>query len=132
MAKNLPKLEIPYNQDVRVKLTKDRPYSSTNGRGPYFLYTLLDLQNNETKALFADVSVHDAIEGKKLGAGSEIIIRKTPMSDAGKITPRFEVQVINLFVYRTGPSVCENRKTAMRFPTLTFLPKLLTGLDCGD
>jgi len=30
MAKNLPKLEKPYNQDVRVKLTKDRAYTSSS------------------------------------------------------------------------------------------------------
>ena len=47
------KLEPALNQEVRVKLMKEKPYTGENTRGKYFLYSVVDLASGEEMAFFA-------------------------------------------------------------------------------
>src|SRR3990172_3784983 len=91
---NLPKLNnISYNKDVRIRLSKAKPYVGTNGQGEYRMWTFLDLEDNDTKVFFAPDDAHAALQN--LGVGSELILRKVPLQNGDKINPKFELQVVN-------------------------------------
>lgn len=97
---NLPKLNnISYNKDTRLRLVKGKPYIGKNGQGEYRMWTFTDLEDNETKVFFAPEDSHALLQ--KLGEGSELILRKVPLQDGSKISPKFELTVVNA-VARNG------------------------------
>lgn len=91
---NLPKLNnISYNKDARIRLLKSKPYVGTNGQGEYRMWTFRDLEDNETKVFFANEDAHAVLQN--VGEGSELILRKVPIQDGSKISPKFELTVVN-------------------------------------
>ena len=91
---NLPKLNnISYNKDTRIRLLKSRPYIGKNAQGEYRMWTFTDLEDNETKVFFATEDAHAVLQN--VGEGSELILRKVPIQDGSKISPKFELTVVN-------------------------------------
>ena len=96
---NLPKLNnISYNKDTRIRLLKSKPYIGKNGQGEYRMWTFTDLEDNETKVFFAPEDAHAVLQN--VGEGSELILRKVPMQDGSKISPKFELTVVNAVARR--------------------------------
>ena len=90
------KLEPALNQEVRVKLLRDKPYTGDNSVGKYFLYSVVDLSTGEEKAFFAPDYIHDIIVAKHLGKDSEFILRKVPFQNGSKITSKLEISVVSV------------------------------------
>jgi len=100
MENQKPKLNnISYNKDTRIRLLKSKPYIGKNGQGEYRMWTFTDLEDNETKVFFAPEDAHAVLQN--LGEGSELILRKVPLQDGSKISPKFELTVVNA-VARNG------------------------------
>jgi hypothetical protein len=112
------KVEPGLNQEVRLKLLKDKPFTGENGYGKYYLYSVQDLDDGEEKAFFAPADVHQIIEDKKLTKGSEFIIKKVPYQNGKKIGSKLELSLISVAaapppVSSTQPSA-DNLKEIMR------------------
>jgi hypothetical protein len=90
------KLEPELNQEVRVKLLKDKPYTGENSRGKYFLYSVVDLTSGEEKAFFAPDYIHDVIAEKHLGKDSEFILKKVPFQNGSKISSKLELSLVKV------------------------------------
>ncbi|MCX6137506.1 MAG: hypothetical protein NTV54_08445 [Ignavibacteriales bacterium] len=72
---NRPKLELPPNQPVKLKLLKERPFTGENSRGKYYLYSVVDSDGIEL-AYFASEEIHNLIQENKLKSGAEIQLTK--------------------------------------------------------
>lgn len=93
---NRPKLEPELNQEVRVRLLKEKPFTGENGYGKYYLYSVANAENGEELAFFAPQEVHDIIVEKGLTKGSEFIVRKIPYQNGNKkITSKLELSLVN-------------------------------------
>jgi hypothetical protein len=91
-----PKLEPELNQEVRVRLLKDKPYSGENGFGKYYLYAVQDVSDGEEKAFFAPDYLHQQIEEMKLTKGSEFVLRKIPYQNGNKkITSKLKITIVS-------------------------------------
>ncbi len=90
------KLEPEVNQEVRVRLLKDKPFTGENGYGKYYLYSVQDLDDGEEKAFFAPAEIHQIIEEKKLPKGSEFIIKKVPYQNGKKIGSKLELSLVSV------------------------------------
>jgi hypothetical protein len=90
------KLEPALNQEVRVKLLKDKPYTGENTRGKYFLYSVVDLASGEEKAFFAPDYIHAIILEKNLGKDSEFILKKVPFQNGSKISSKLEISLVSV------------------------------------
>ena len=90
-----PKLEPELNQEVRVRLLKDTPFTGENGYGKYYLYSVQDMGDGAEKAFFAPQDIHDLIIEKRLVKGSEFVLRKVPFQNGKKITSKLELTVIS-------------------------------------
>jgi len=95
-ATHRAKLEPALNQEVRVKLLKEKPYIGENSVGKYFLYSVVNLVSGEEMAFFAPDYVHDIIVAKHLGKDSEFILRKIPFQNGSKITSKLELSVVSV------------------------------------
>ncbi len=90
------KVEPGLNQEVRLRLLKDKPFTGENGYGKYYLYSVQDLDDGEEKAFFAPADVHQVIEDKKLTKGSEFIIKKVPYQNGKKIGSKLEISLVSV------------------------------------
>jgi hypothetical protein len=109
------KLEPALNQEVRVKLLKDKPYTGENTRGKYFLYSIVDLASGEEKAFFAPDYIHDVIVEKHLGKDSEFILKKVPFQNGNKISSKLEISLVNVASAAPIPQAhADNLKETMR------------------
>ncbi len=72
---NRPKLELPQNQPVRLKLLKQAPYTGENSHGKFYLYSVAGTDGIEM-AYFASEDVHKLIQTNRLTAGAEIQLTK--------------------------------------------------------
>ncbi len=91
-----PKLEPALNQEVRVRLLKDKPFTGENSVGKYYLYSVQNVNNAEELAFFAPAEVHQIIEDKKLTKGSEFIIKKVPYQNGKKIGSKLELSLVSV------------------------------------
>jgi hypothetical protein len=66
-----PKLDLPPNQPVRLRLLKERPFTGENSRGKYYLYSV-----GVELAYFASEEIHNLIQANKLKADSAIQLTK--------------------------------------------------------
>jgi hypothetical protein len=80
---NRPKLELNPGEEVTVTLLKDKPMVGENGYGPYYLYSLRTLDNTEV-SFFSPPEIHQIIEEKRLGKGSQFILRKPAQHNGQK------------------------------------------------
>jgi hypothetical protein len=109
------KLEPALNEEVRVKLLKDKPYTGENTRGKYFLYSVVDLASGEEKAFFAPPEIHDLIVEKHLGKDSEFILKKIPFQNGSKISSKLELSLVSATsVTHTPQAHADNLKETMR------------------
>jgi hypothetical protein len=90
-----PKLEPELNQEVWVRLLKDKPYTGDNSFGKYYLYSVANIETNEELAFFAPDYIHAIIEERKLGKGSEFIVKKIPFQNGNKkVTSKLELSLV--------------------------------------
>lgn len=92
-----PKVDPELNQEVHLKLLKDKPHIGESTNGKYFLYSVSDLTNGgEEKSFFAPDHIHELIQSNKLTKGSEFKLKKIAQSDNdnGKQTTRLELALI--------------------------------------
>jgi hypothetical protein len=69
------KVDLQLDQQVQLRII--RPVKiGTNGKDPYYLYRVVDVQIGEEKSLFAEPSIHSIIEEKHLGIGSEFLLKR--------------------------------------------------------
>ena len=80
---NRPKVELEIGQEARLRLMKDKPYIGENSVGKYFLYSVLDLGDNQEKALFATNEIHQIISEHKLGKESEFNLKRNKNGKPG-------------------------------------------------
>ena len=113
-ATHRAKLDPALNQEVRVKLLRDKPYTGDNSVGKYFLYSVVDLSTGEEKAFFAPDYIHDIIVAKHLGKDSEFILRKVPFQNGSKITSKLELSVVSVAAKVPVSSQADNLKEIMR------------------
>lgn len=115
-----PKLEPELNQEVRVKLLKDKPYTGENSFGKFYLYEVEEVGSGESKVFFAPDYIHSAIEAQNLTKGSEFVLRKIPYQNGSKITSKLEITIVNTppalmdHVSSTGDSVTETMEKSLR------------------
>jgi hypothetical protein len=95
-ATHRAKLEPALNQEVRVKLLKDKPYTGDNSVGKYFLYSVVNTETGEEMAFFAPDYIHDIIVEKRLGKDSEFILKKVPFQNGSKISSKLELSLVSV------------------------------------
>jgi hypothetical protein len=94
---NRPKLDPELNQEVRVRLLKDKPYTGENGFGKYYLYSVENTQTGEELAFFAPDYIHTIIEEHNLIKGSEFLVKKVPHQNGNKkITSMLELSLVSM------------------------------------
>ena len=102
-----PKLEPELNQEVRVRLLKDKPYTGDNSFGKYYLYSVANAETNEELAFFAPDYIHAIIEERKLGKGSEFSVKKIPFQNGSKkATSKLELSLVSA---ATPPAASESK-----------------------
>jgi len=79
---NPPKIELELNQEARLKILKP-VYQGQNSYGKFYLYSVADLDTGETKSLFAPDEIHSIIQEKKLGVGSEFLLKRVQNGKQG-------------------------------------------------
>jgi hypothetical protein len=70
-----PKLELPQNSPVRLRLLKATPFTGENSRGKFYLYSVVDADGIEL-AYFATDEIHNLIQSNRLAAGADIQLTK--------------------------------------------------------
>ena len=90
-----PKLDPELNQEVRVRLLKDKPYTSENSLGRYWLYSVQNVETDEELAFFAPAEIHQIIEEQKLGKGSEFLIKKVALQNGKKSGSKLELSLVS-------------------------------------
>ena len=91
MATNRPKLELNPGEEVTVTLLRDKPVTGESSVGPYTLYSLRSPDGTEL-AFFAPPEIHQVIQEKNLGKGSQFMLRK-PVQQNGK-KPMLEIALL--------------------------------------
>lgn len=92
-----PKVDPDLNQEVHLRLSKDKPHIGESSNGKYFLYSVSDLNNGgEEKSFFAPDYIHEIIQNNKLTKGSEFKLKKVAETGNGngKQTTRLELALI--------------------------------------
>jgi len=99
------KVEPELNQEVRLRLLKDKPFTGENGYGKYYLYSVQDLDDGEEKAFFAPAEIHQIIDDKKLTKGSEFIVKKVPYQNGKKIGSKLELSLVSVAAKTPAPPI---------------------------
>ncbi len=73
---NRPKVELKPNQEVRLRLLKDKAYIGESSVGRYYLYTVRNVDTEEELSFFAPENIHEAIVSQNLGVGSEFLVKR--------------------------------------------------------
>jgi hypothetical protein len=69
------KVELKLGQEAKLKIL--RPVKTgKNGKDPYFLFRVLDLDTSEEKSLFAPADIAALISEQQLGVGSEFSLKR--------------------------------------------------------
>jgi len=102
------KLDPELNQEVRVRLLRDKPYTGTNSVGKYYLYSVVNTETGEELSFFAPEDVHNIIVEKKLGKDSEFLIKKVLHQNGSKKT-KLELSLVSVAASQT-----DNLKEIMR------------------
>ena len=91
-----PKVDPALNQEVHLKLLKDKPHIGESTNGKYFLYSVEDIADGTEKSFFAPEYVHDAIQRNNLKSGSEFKIKKIADQDTNtkKTVTRLELALV--------------------------------------
>lgn len=76
MANNRPTLELKVNQQVKLRLLKDKAYTGESSVGKYYLYSVKNVDTDEDLSFFAPDNIHEAIVSQNLGAGSEFLLKR--------------------------------------------------------
>ena len=108
------KLEPALNQEVRIKLLKDKPYTGDNSVGKYFLYSVVNTETGEELAFFAPDYIHDIIAEKHLGKDSEFILKKVPFQNGSKISSKLEISLVRVAEKVPVSSQTDHLKEIMR------------------
>jgi hypothetical protein len=74
---NRPKLELKVNQEVKLRLLKDKAYIGESSVGKYFLYSVKNVDTGEELSFFAPENIHEAIVSQSLNAGSEFMLKRS-------------------------------------------------------
>jgi hypothetical protein len=70
-----PKVDLQLGQQVRLKLL--RPVKEgKNGKDPFYLYRVVDLDTGEEMSFFAPADVHGLIQDQKIGVGGEFLLKR--------------------------------------------------------
>jgi hypothetical protein len=71
------KVDLQLDQQVQLRIT--RPVKiGANGKNPFYLYRVVDVQSGEEKSFFAEAEIHSIIEENRLGVGSEFLLKRVP------------------------------------------------------
>ena len=73
---NRPKLELKVNQEVKLRLLKDKAYIGESSVGKYFLYSVKNVDTGEELSFFSPEPVHEAIVSQGLSSGSEFLLKR--------------------------------------------------------
>jgi len=104
-----PKLDPELNQEVRVRLLKDKPYTSENSVGRYWLYSVQNVDTDEELAFFAPPEIHQIIEEQKLGKGSEFLLKKVAhQNGTKKVTAKLELSFVSSSSIKAPTSPAED------------------------
>jgi hypothetical protein len=91
MATNRPKLELNPGEEATVSLIRDTPAVGRSDFGPYYCYSVLSADGTEM-SFFATPEIHQVMQDKKLGKGSQFILRR-PLQTNGK-KPKLEIALV--------------------------------------
>ncbi len=105
------KVDPPLNQEVRVKLLKDKPFIGDNSVGKYYLYSVVNTETGEELAFFAPDYIHNIISEKRLVKDSEFILKKVPFQNGSKISSNLELSLVSA---ASPQSHTDNLKVIMR------------------
>ena len=76
------KVDLQLDQQVQLRII--RPVKTgTNGKNPFYLYRVVDVQTGEEKSFFAEAGIHSIIEEKRLGVGSEFLLKRVANGKKG-------------------------------------------------
>lgn len=75
------KFELKVGQEAKLKIL--RPLKIGDGKNPYFLYRVSDLDSGEEKSFFAPADIKSVIEDQKLGIGSEFLVKRIKAGSNG-------------------------------------------------
>jgi len=104
-----PKLELEVGQEVQLKLIKDKCYQGKNSVGPYFLYSVQDLDDGEEKAFFAPEDIHRVITDLKLGKDSVFNLKRVKNGKPG--SSKLELSLVNTqSIPSKGDPISDNLK----------------------
>ncbi len=107
------KVELSLNQEIRLRLLKDKCYIGENSVGKYFLYSTVNTETGEEMAFFAPQEIHDIIVEKHLSKDSEFILKKIPCQNGSKkISSKLELSLVSSSL-PTPPSNTDSLKETM-------------------
>lgn len=88
---NPPKVELELNQEARFKILKP-VYAGQSSYGKFYLYSVKALETGETRSLFATEEIHSIIEEKRLGVGSEFLLKR--VANGKKGSSKLELSIL--------------------------------------
>ena len=89
------KVELALNQEIRLRLLKDKCYIGENSVGKYFLYSTVNTETGEEMAFFAPEEIHAIIIERGFGKGSEFTIKKIALQNGKKIGSKLELSLVS-------------------------------------
>ena len=95
------KVDLQLDQQVQLRIT--RPVKiGANGKNPFYLYRVIDVQSGEEKSFFAEAEIHSIIEEKHLGVGSEFLLKR--VQNGGKGSNKLELSILGKASEHRDPS----------------------------
>jgi hypothetical protein len=76
------KVELKLGQEAKLKILRDVKIGK-NGKDPYYLYRVADLDSGEEKSLFAPADISALIQDQKLGVGSQFQLKRIKNGNNG-------------------------------------------------
>jgi hypothetical protein len=97
------KVELQLDQQVQLRIIRPVKIGTNgNGKDPYYLYRVVDVQSGEEKSLFAEPSIHSIIEEKHLGIGSEFLLKR--VQNGAKGSSKLELSILGKAPEHQEPS----------------------------
>ncbi len=75
------KVDLKVGQEAKLRIV--RPLKVGDGKNPYFLYRVLDLDSGEEKSFFAPADIKAVIEDQRLAVGSEFLVKRIKAGSNG-------------------------------------------------
>jgi hypothetical protein len=121
------KVELKLGQEAKLKIL--RPVKiGRNGKDPYFLYRVQDLDLSEERSFFATADIHTVIEEQKLGVGSEFLLKRI---QNGRNGGSFELSILSKAAPGSEDPKSDNFREVMRqcIVDAIQLKKEIEGID---